>query len=129
MPSRASLSPPSIQLVSDLNRSRTPISRKLLSASNNEPQFAVIPSASHFQPSCKREEARALQNLRRRVQALRVVQGNRPESIEATNASKNNSSYLQLDNRPQLLQKVGINYQEKLFYGMTSTIIVGFAAR
>lgn len=105
MPSNASLSPSNLPLLSDL-RSRQPISRKLLSASNQEPSFAVIPSASNFQPSRKREEARALQNLRRRVQALKIVQSNRPESIEASTASKNSSSYKQLDNRPQLLQKV-----------------------
>ncbi|KAK5650282.1 hypothetical protein RI129_001311 [Pyrocoelia pectoralis] len=95
---------PSLPILSSF-RSRIPISRKLLSASNQEPQFAVIPSTSHFQPSCKREEARALQNLRRRVQALRIVQDNRAEPIEAVNANQN-SSYTQLNNRPQLLQKI-----------------------
>lgn len=104
MPSHTSLNPSSLQPL--LDKQRTPISKRILSASSQEPQFAVIPSTSNFQPSCKREEARALQNLRRRLQALRVVQSNLAEPIEVINASKTNSSYSQLDNRPQLLQKV-----------------------
>ncbi|KAK4883271.1 hypothetical protein RN001_006590 [Aquatica leii] len=105
-PSQTSFNPSNAIHVLSNFRSRTPISRRLLSASNQEPQFAVIPSTSHFQPSCKREEARALQNLRRRVQALRLLQDNRPEPIEAVNASQNSPSFTNLDNRPQLLQKI-----------------------
>lgn len=104
--SHTSLCSPNIQILTDY-KPRTPVSKKLLSASaQQEPQFAVLPSSSSFQPSRKREEARALQNLRRRVQAVRVVQANQQESIESCNANQNNGTDLHLDNRPHLLQKV-----------------------
>lgn len=58
-----------------------------------------------LQPSRRREEACALQNLRKRLQAVRVLKANRAEPIEASCAN-NNLSPEELDNRPVLLQKV-----------------------
>lgn len=112
--SQTSICQPSIQLLTSgysLETPRTPASKRLLSASaNQEPQFAVLPSASSFQPSRKKEEARALQNLRKRLQAVRVVQANtQHESVESTKYNGNgngNANEQQLDNRPQLFQKV-----------------------
>lgn len=52
-----------------------------------------------------------MQNLRRRMQALRVVHANRQESIEQATRSSNREdavSEQQLDNRPHLLQKVSL---------------------
>lgn len=105
--SQTSVCPPSIQLLTEYSKPRTPVSKRLLSASKQsaEPQFAVLPSAPSYQPSRKREEARALQNLRKRLQAVRVLQANKPEPIEASSAN-NNLSPEDLDNRAYLLQKV-----------------------
>lgn len=110
--SQTSLCPSNIQLLTDY-KPRTPVSKRLLNvpSTNQEPQFAVLPSSSTFQPSRKREEARALQNLRRRVQAVRIVQANQQESIESSSSSNGNTkttSDSQLDNRPNLLQKVSL---------------------
>lgn len=104
--SQTSLCPSNIELLTDY-KPRTPVSRRLLNVSSQqEPQFAVLPSSSSFQPSRKREEARALQNLRRRVQAVRVVQANQQENTESCNGNTKNISDIVLDNRPNLLQKV-----------------------
>ncbi|KAK9701788.1 Cysteine-rich secretory protein family [Popillia japonica] len=101
-----------IQMLTDF-QSRVPASKRLLSASvPQEPQFAMLPSASNYQPSRRREEARTMQNLRRRMQALRVVHANRQESIEQATRSSNREdavSEQQLDNRPHLLQKILTN--------------------
>lgn len=111
--SQTSICQSNIQLLTDY-KPRTPVSKRLLNAqpSNQEPQFAVLPSSStSFQPSRKREEARALQNLRRRVQAVKIVQANQQESIESSSSSNCNNKNLtdpQLDNRPHLLQKVSL---------------------
>lgn len=78
---------------------------------NNEPQFAIIPPLPGFQPSRRREEARVLQNLRKRIQAVRVLQANKPEPIEvlqSTSSANNNICPDDIDNRPHLLQKVKI---------------------
>ncbi|ENN81942.1 hypothetical protein YQE_01653, partial [Dendroctonus ponderosae] len=85
------------------NRPRTPVSKRLLSS---EPQIPVIPSAPQYQPSRRREEAKVLQNLRRRLNAAKVVQANRPEPVEARSCANNNLSPEDTDNRPYLLQKV-----------------------
>lgn len=93
---------------------RTPVpNRRLLSAfvcDNNvnvqphPPQFSNLSAAgASFQPSRKREEACALQNLKKRVQALRVLKANQQEPVESNNVVKDNQ---ELDNRPQLFQKV-----------------------
>ncbi|CAH1118749.1 unnamed protein product [Phaedon cochleariae] len=88
-----------------------PLASKQLSAASRqsaEPQFAVLPLAAAYQPSRKKEEARALQNLRRRLQAVRVLQANRAEPIEASCAN-NNLSPEEIDSRPFLLQKILTN--------------------
>ncbi|XP_019866209.1 uncharacterized protein LOC109595316 [Aethina tumida] len=106
--SQTSICPPSIQLLTEYGKPRTPVSRKLLQQQQQqqaEPQFAVLPSAHSYQPSRRREEARTLQNLRKRLQAVRVLQANKPEPIEALCAN-NNLSPEEIDNRPNLLQKI-----------------------
>lgn len=98
-------------MLSEYPKQRTPVSRRLINASSTqpaEPQFAILPSAPAYQPSRKREEARALQNLRRRLQAARVLQANKPEPVEAAGLN-NNVSPEELDSRPYLLQKVGFS--------------------
>ncbi|CAH0559369.1 unnamed protein product [Brassicogethes aeneus] len=104
------------------DKSRTPASQKLLvqqqqqkalAAINREtcgqqppePQFAILPSAHGYRPSRKREEALALQNLRRRLQAVRVMQANKQEPVEALGAN-NNISAEDIDNRPKMLKKI-----------------------
>uniref|UniRef100_A0A6P7FKG2 Cysteine-rich venom protein kaouthin-2-like n=1 Tax=Diabrotica virgifera virgifera TaxID=50390 RepID=A0A6P7FKG2_DIAVI len=57
----------------------------------------------------KREEARALQNLRRKFQAVRVLQANRAEPVEASSCANNNLNPEELDNRPYLLKKILTN--------------------
>ncbi|KAF7268752.1 uncharacterized protein LOC143195873 [Rhynchophorus ferrugineus] len=106
--SQSSICPP-IQLLTQCpNRPRTPVSKRLLSSAiqSAEPQIPVLPSAPHYQPSRKREEAKVLQNLRRRLNAAKIVQANRPEPIEARTAVNNNLSPEDIDNRPYLLQKI-----------------------
>ncbi|XP_017784670.1 PREDICTED: uncharacterized protein LOC108568221 [Nicrophorus vespilloides] len=94
------------------NSSRTPISQRVLSA-NPEPQFLQLPNSTHYQPSRRKEEARALQNLRRRVHQLRLNTGHAVVTATSSNASSSapaaadrNANDLQLDNRPHLLQKI-----------------------
>ncbi|XP_065170389.1 venom allergen 3-like [Atheta coriaria] len=83
------------------------VSQRLLSVQPqppppNEPQFVQLPSSANYQPSRKREEARALQNLRRRVQQLRIVEAN--ESLNRRSPPPRDQQ--SLDNRPNLLQKI-----------------------
>ncbi|XP_071051293.1 venom allergen 3-like [Onthophagus taurus] len=94
--------------LSATSTSRVPVSRRLLSASiQQEPQFAVLPSASVYQPSRKREEAHALQNLRRRVQSLRIVHAKTgSETAKSNNGNDGELQQEELDNRPQLLHKI-----------------------
>ncbi|KAG5858294.1 hypothetical protein JTB14_001228, partial [Gonioctena quinquepunctata] len=121
--SQTSICPPSIpgiQLLTEYQKPRESASKKLLQGSKQpaEPQFAVLPSAPAYQPSRKREEARALQNLRRRLQSVRVLQANRPEPIEASCAN-NNISPEELYNRPYLLQKLNsqtVHVNNKAFW-------------
>lgn len=83
---------------------------------SSEPQIPVIPSAPQYQPSRRREEAKVLQNLRRRLNAAKVVQANRPEPVEARSCANNNLSPEDTDNRPYLLQKViGFSLSAKAF--------------
>ncbi|CAH1113406.1 unnamed protein product [Psylliodes chrysocephalus] len=102
---------PGIQLMTGYQKpkspAKTPVSQKLLTVPKPaaEPQFAVLPSSASYQPSRRREEAFALQNLRRRLQTVRVLKANRAEPIEASCAN-NNLSPEELDNRPYLLKKV-----------------------
>lgn len=109
--SQTSICPPSIQLLTDYSKPRTPVSKRLLSAANQqEPQFATLPSAACYQPSRRREEARALQNLRRRLQAVRVVEANR-EFTEYDRTTRSNEDQEELDNKQHLLQKVSIEVE------------------
>lgn len=89
------------------------MSRRLLSVSSQqEPQFAALPSATCYQPSRKREEACALQNLRRRLQAARVIEINHREAVETVanrNLKRTEEDQEELDNRQHLLQKVRRN--------------------
>lgn len=110
--SQTSICPPSIQLLTDLGKPRTPVSKRLLSAaSQQEPHFATLPSAACYQPSRKKEEARALQNLRRRLQAARIIEVNHRESVEAANRNLRRTEEDQedVDNKQHLLQKVSWN--------------------
>lgn len=97
---------------------------RLLSTSiqNTEPQIPEIPSAPQYQPSRRREEAKALQNLRRRLNAAKIVQANKPEPIEARTCANNNLSPEETDNRPYLLQKV--SSWVKVNFPLKSSIIV-----
>ncbi|KAL1490546.1 hypothetical protein ABEB36_013222 [Hypothenemus hampei] len=105
--SQSSICP--LQILTQPNgRPRTPVSKRLLSSSiqNPEPQIQLIPSAPQYQPSRRREEAKVLQNLRRRLNAVRVVEANRPQSVEARFCANNNLNSEETDNRPYLLQKI-----------------------
>ncbi|CAG9857781.1 unnamed protein product [Phyllotreta striolata] len=73
-----------------------------------EPQFFLIPVAPGYQPSRKREEAFALRNLRKRLQAVEVLKANRAEPIEASSPNNNDVCGEDLD-RPYLLKKILIN--------------------
>lgn len=69
------------------------------------PQFNSLSGAgAGFQPSRRREEACALSNLKKRVQALRVHKANQQETLDAPIAAFKDNH--ELDNRPQLFQKV-----------------------
>ncbi|XP_050295874.1 uncharacterized protein LOC126735838 [Anthonomus grandis grandis] len=118
--SHSSICPP-LQMLTQPHpaRPRTPVSKRLLSnaalsttSGGVEPQvqpIPVLPCSAQYQPSRRREEAKALQNLRRRLNAAKVVQANRPEPIEARNYCANNNPRLSpedIDNRPYLLQKI-----------------------
>ncbi|CAG9832622.1 unnamed protein product [Diabrotica balteata] len=112
--SQTSICPPTIpgiQLMTGYQKPKTPVSKQLLTAAKQpaEPQFAILPSSASYQPSRKREEARALQNLRRKFQAVRVLQANRAEPVEASSCANNNLSPEELDNRPYLLKKILTN--------------------
>lgn len=108
--SQTSICPPNIQIFTEYGKPRTPVSKRLLSVSSQqEPQFAALPSATCYQPSRKREEARALQNLRRRLQAARVIEVNHREAVETVanrNLRRTEEDQEELDNKQHLLQKV-----------------------
>jgi hypothetical protein len=98
---------------------RCPASRRLLSygsdsyGAGQQPQvvsFAPGCGASGPRPSRRREEAKALQNLQRRVEACRLTKGvtpGDPGGASSSTAVAPPASHQLLDNRPQLLQKVG----------------------
>lgn len=72
----------------------------------------TVPSGvgAAFQPSRKREEACALQNLKRRVQQLRLMKANQQEPVECNiNGKDRDDNTADLDNRPQLFQKVSFH--------------------
>lgn len=100
---------------------RCPASRRLLSANYDSEfngagqqqqvvSFAPGCGASGPRPSRRREEAKALENLQRRVEACRLTKGITPGdpggASTCTSAPPAATNQL-LDNRPQLLQKVG----------------------
>jgi hypothetical protein len=71
--------------------------------------FAPGCGASVPRPSRRREEAKALQNLQRRVEACRLTKGITPRdpgTASTSTAVAPPASQQLLDNRPQLLQKV-----------------------
>ncbi|XP_066246143.1 venom allergen 3-like [Euwallacea similis] len=106
--SQSSIYPPFYMLTHPNGPPRTPVSKRLLSSSiqNSEPQIPVIPTAPQYQPSRRREEAKVLQNLRRRLNAAKIVQANKPEPVEARTCANNNLSPEETDSRPYLLQKI-----------------------
>lgn len=116
--SQTSICPPNIQLLTDYGKPKTPVSQRLLSVSSQqEPQFASLPSAACYQPSRKREEARALQNLRRRLQAARVIEVNHQrQSVESANRNfgRTEGDQEELDNKQHLLQKVRFIFIKKI---------------
>ena len=94
---------------------RCPASRRLLAATDpflqQQPQvvsFAPGCGASGPKPSRRREEAKALQNLQRRVEACRLTKGLSP--VDPAGPSTSTAipvvTHQLLDNRPQILQKV-----------------------
>lgn len=100
---------------------RCPASRRLLSANYGSEfygasqqqqvvSFAPGCGASGPRPSRRREEAKALENLQRRVEACRLTKGvtpGDPGGASTSTAAAPAASHQFLDNRPQLLQKVG----------------------
>lgn len=124
--SQTSICPPSIQLLTDYSKPRTPVSKRLLSAANQqEPQFATLPSAASYQPSRRLEEARALQNLRRRLQAVRVLEANR-ELTDYDKTVRSNEDQEELDNKQHLLQKVSGNFIVSCYPYLLCTICFNF---
>ncbi|KAJ8965470.1 hypothetical protein NQ314_004115 [Rhamnusium bicolor] len=108
--SQTSICPPSIpgiQLLTEYQKPRTPVSKRLLNATTQpaEPQFAILPSAPAYQVA-QPEERRSSRptKFEKRLQAVRVLKANRAEPIEASCAN-NNLSPEEVDNRPYLLQK------------------------
>lgn len=95
---------------------RTPrigVSRRLLSGelTASPTMFGGIGpgggSGAHWPPSRRREEARALQNLQRRVEACRSLKASNNETAVVAQATTSRRAGVPvLDNRPQLLQKV-----------------------
>ena len=94
---------------------RCPASRRLLAA--NDPFLPQQPQVVSFAPGCgangprpsrRREEAKALQNLQRRVEACRLTKGLSPVDPggPSTSTAIPPGTHQLLDNRPQILQKV-----------------------
>ena len=100
---------------------RCPASRRLLSANHGSEiygagqqqqvvSFAPGCGVSGPRPSRRREEAKALENLQRRVEACRLIKGitpGDPGGASTCTAAATAATSQLLDNRPQLLQKVG----------------------
>ncbi|XP_024944120.1 uncharacterized protein LOC107271116 isoform X1 [Cephus cinctus] len=118
-----------------INRNRCPASRRLLSQTAHLADFNVANSNHHqkespcagisiihtsgpnWPPSRKREEARALENLRKRVEQSKLFKANQISdpggSSASTSTGLNTEQLQQLDNRPKLLKKV----TSSIFYG------------
>ncbi|XP_017880973.1 repressed by EFG1 protein 1-like [Ceratina calcarata] len=106
-----------------INRNRCPASRRLLSqtahladynfANGNQKDSAspfgismIHTSNANWPPSRKREEARALENLRKRVEQSKLYKASTvTDTCESTSASILNER-AQLDNRPKLWKKI-----------------------
>ncbi|KAK9881991.1 hypothetical protein WA026_018180 [Henosepilachna vigintioctopunctata] len=102
--SQVSICPPNSQVSSSKPKNTTFSQRLLNQHTNYEPTFAILPTAPNYQPSRKREEAKALQNLRKRLRAVKIVEANRPDP--PLPSPNNNLSPTDIDNRPHLLQKI-----------------------
>ncbi|XP_053988895.1 uncharacterized protein LOC128881646 [Hylaeus volcanicus] len=109
-----------------INRNRCPASRRLLSQTAHLADFNVTngnqqkdspcvgismihTSNANWPPSRKREEAKALENLRKRVDPSQLYKANRiSDTCGSTSASSvlNNEQTERLDNRPKLLKKI-----------------------
>ncbi|KZC13347.1 PREDICTED: uncharacterized protein LOC107191389 [Dufourea novaeangliae] len=109
-----------------INRNRCPASRRLLSQSAHLADFNFIngnhqkdspcigismihTSNANWPPSRKREEAKALENLRKRVEQSKLYKANRiSDNSGSTSASLvlKDGRAEQLDNRPKLLRKI-----------------------
>ncbi|TGZ46485.1 Uncharacterized protein DBV15_10158 [Temnothorax longispinosus] len=105
-----------------INRNRCPASRRLLSQAahldfnfSNSNHSKDSPCAgitmihtSNWPPSRKREEATALENLRKRVEQSKLYKAERiADPVVATTSSINYElTQQQLDNRPKLLKKI-----------------------
>ncbi|KAK0086177.1 hypothetical protein PV325_003640 [Microctonus aethiopoides] len=110
-----------------INRNRCPPGRRLLSQvafqpetntttnSNQQPtkDFPVInfihTTGPHWPPSRKREEAQALENLRKRVEQSKLTKANQITdnggSASTSSIQIDSKQLEQLDNRPKLLKK------------------------
>ncbi|XP_043276133.1 uncharacterized protein [Venturia canescens] len=111
-----------------INRNRCTASRRLLSQVANYPEFNVTnsnqqnfhqkefpcisfihTSGPNWPPSRKREEAKALENLRKRVEQSKLFKANQisdPGGPATTSTQLNEEQLQQLDNRPKLLKKI-----------------------
>ncbi|XP_070157479.1 uncharacterized protein [Polyergus mexicanus] len=107
-----------------INRNRCPASRRLLSqAANLDYNFSnsnhlkdspcagisiIHTSSENWPPSRKREEAKALENLRKRVEQSKLYKADRiVDPVVSTSSSLNyEQTQQQLDNRPKLLKKI-----------------------
>lgn len=106
-----------------INRNRCPASRRLLSQSARLVDFnpangnqqkdspcagisMIHTSNENWPPSRKREEARALENLRKRVEQTKLYKANRVVDPPESATGSTNSKFEQLDNRPKLLRKI-----------------------
>ncbi|XP_003695701.1 uncharacterized protein LOC100864764 [Apis florea] len=105
-----------------INRNRCPASRRLLSqtahladfnlANGNQKDIGISmihTSNANWPPSRKREEAKALENLRKRVEQSKLYKTNRiSDTCGSISVSSvlNNDQIQQLGNRPKLLKKI-----------------------
>ncbi|CAL1683952.1 unnamed protein product [Lasius platythorax] len=107
-----------------INRNRCPASRRLLSqAAHLDYNFSnsnhkdspcagismIHTSSENWPPSRKREEATALENLRKRVEQSKLYKTDRitDHPIVSSSSLSYEQTQQQLDNRPKLLKKVG----------------------
>ncbi|KYQ60558.1 Golgi-associated plant pathogenesis-related protein 1, partial [Trachymyrmex zeteki] len=117
-----------------INRNRCPASRRLLSQaahldfnfpnsnhSKDSPCAGITmihTSSENWPPSRKREEAKALENLRKRVEQSKLYKTDRiTDPVIATTSSINYElTQQQLDNRPKLLKKILSNRPMSITY-------------